>query len=189
MTRACLIPPTGKAADAVQSLVAPIPRIETERLVLRAPSLNDWPFLEPIWTSDRAKHIGGPFSAKEGFEDFAMTVSSWLLRGFGSLTIEAKDDGAVLGLVLLGHEWWDLEPELGWLLTAKAEGKGIATEAATALRELGVELFGDGGFVSYVASENLKSIAVAERLCAVPDPAPHPVDETVLVYRHSGDPK
>lgn len=178
---ACLTPPTGRAAALAQAIAAPLPRIETDRLILRAPQMTDWPVLEPIWTGPRSHHIGGPFTPEDAWLDFNQIVAGWLLRGHGGLTVTDRA-GTILGFVLLGHEWGDPDPELGWLLTEEAEGQGYATEAATALLNWARTQRPDG-FVSYIATGNTRSVRVAGRLGAR-DVAGHPLDDTVRVYRY-----
>lgn len=176
--------PKGGAAQ-IAAIRAAVQVIITERLTLRLPRLDDWAMLEPIWTTDRAKHIGGPMTAEDAWLDFNQLVAGWVLRGHGALTICRASDDAVLGLVLLGHEFGDPEPELGWLLTADAEGQGYATEAAAALRDLGHRIYGTG-FVSYIADGNDASARVAERLGAEKSGA-HPTDNSVAIYRYPED--
>lgn len=186
MTAPWLQNPSGRAADAAMALAALVPRIETERLILRAPRLSDYETLEPIWTGARGAYIGGPMEPADAWLDFNQCVSSWLLRGIGFLTVVLKSDGTVLGLVGFGQEHGDPEIELGWLLTEVAEGHGYATEAAKALLPLGHELFGAGKFVSYIHRDNSASRRLAERLGAVPDAEPHPLYDDGMVYRHMG---
>ena len=182
MTHPWLTPPVGPATGTRAAIAAALPRIETARLVLRAPRLEDWQALAPIWTTDRAAGIGGPYAEEDGWLDFNQCVAGWILRGFGALTITTREDAAVLGLAVLGHEWGDPEPELGWLLTAEAEGRGFATEAAAALRDwAAVHL--DLPLVSYVADGNDASARIAARLHATRDGV-HPADAEVAVWRH-----
>ena len=173
--------PTQGAAQ-IASIAAAIPQIDTARLTLRAPRLSDWAVLEPIWTTDRAIHIGGPMDAEDAWLDFNQCVAGWLLRGHGALTICDKATGDVFGLAVLGHEFGDPDPELGWLLTAEAEGKGYATEAAEALLPLGQQIYGDR-LASYVAHDNTASARVAEKLGAVKS-GTHPLAADVAVYRY-----
>lgn len=173
------------AQSQIDAIAAALPLIRTKRLTLRAPRLSDWTELAPIWMSDRSKHIGGPFEETEAWLDFTHICAQWLLRGYGGLTITLTDTAEVLGLVLLGHEINDPEPELGWLLTEAAEGHGYATEAAQALQAEGLRLFGAGGFVSYVDEANTRSVALAKRLGAVADSDRHPIEPEVLVFRHT----
>ncbi len=80
------------------------------------------------------------------------------------------------------------EPELGWTLTADAEGKGIAFEAATAARDWYWANTDATSVVSYIDPANTRSRALAKKLGATHDPAaPLPEGETAdetLVYRH-----
>lgn len=174
------------SALAAFDLARALPRIETARLILRAPRADDWPALEPIWTSDRATHIGGPFTAEDGWLDFNQCVAGWVLRGFGALTITDRATGAVQGLLVMGHEWGDPQPELGWLLTAEAEGRGIATEAAEAARDWFMARVGQTGFVSYIARDNTASARIAAKLGATAQ-GHHPLDPDVTVWTYGKD--
>lgn len=184
MTAPWLVSPTAPApVQRRAAITAPIPRIETARLILRAPMLTDWPVLEPIWTTERAQFIGGPMEAEDGWLDFNQMVASWLLRGFGPLTITRKDTGAVIGVVTLDHEWGDPAPELGWLLIEEAEGQGYATEAAHALKDLAVAELGRTGFEIYLEDAHEKSARIARAIGAV-RAGGHPGDPArVAVYR------
>ncbi len=183
MTRPYLTPIA--AMEPLRDVIAAaIPTLKTERLVLRAPQLADWPVLEPIWRTERGRYIGGPFGEEDAWLDFAQAVASWVLRGIGYWTVTAKADGAVLGLVGIGMEMSDPEPELGWLLTEAAEGRGIAFEAAAAVRDYA---FGAGltTCISFIDPANARSRALAERLGARREPAAPGIDPSVLVFRHS----
>ena len=171
-----------KGEAQIAAITAAVPDITTDRLTLRMPRLSDWPMLGPIWTTDRAIHIGGPMSAEDAWLDFNQCVAGWILRGHGAMTICDKTTGDVLGLAVLGHEYGDPDPELGWLLTAEAEGKGYATEAAAALKMLGQQIYGDA-LASYIADGNAASARVADRLGAVKSGV-HPADAAVAIYRY-----
>jgi RimJ/RimL family protein N-acetyltransferase len=76
---------------------------------------------------------------------------------------------------------------VGWLVLApEAEGTGLATEAARAAIADAYGRLGWPTVVSYIGPENARSIRLAEKLGAVPDPdAPQPrPEDPVLVYRH-----
>ncbi|WP_417805217.1 GNAT family N-acetyltransferase, partial [Thalassospira lucentensis] len=77
------------------------------------------------------------------------------------------------------------EHELGWLLFPEAEGRGIAFEAAVAMRRWAFEVRGLKTLVSYIARGNARSIKLATRLGATLDVNAARPDPSDLVYRHS----
>lgn len=180
------LPPTGPAARQMAAIVAAVPVITTERLTLRAPDLADWPAYREVFLSDRARFMGGPFTEEDAFADFCQGVAGWMLRGTGMWTLALTGDKAALGWVYLWQEMGDPEPEIGWVLTRAAEGKGYAHEAAEAVLPLAVELYGPGGFVSYIDEGNDASARLALRLGATRDrEAEARIGEAGLqVYRH-----
>lgn len=160
------------------------PTIDTPRLVLRCPLAGDFDSYRPALMSDRAIHMGGPFDLAAAWKDFCMDVAGWALHGHGALAITDRVKGTFHGMVALTRRPDFPERELGWVLLKTAEGRGIAFEAADALRDFAFGHLGWRTLVSYIAPENARSIALAERLGAKRDAhAPRP-DPTDLVYRH-----
>lgn len=190
MTPPWLTAPQGEAAVLAATLAAAVPVLTTARLCLRAPSLADYPAYEAVLTSARAVHMQGPFTPEDAFADFCQGVAGWLLRGAGMWTITLRDSAVPLGWLYLWQEQGDPEPEIGWVLTAEAEGKGYAREAALAVLPQALRLFGRGGFVSYVAADNHASARLATRLGALRDPAAEAAygDPTLHIFRHTGEP-
>ncbi|WP_438955079.1 GNAT family N-acetyltransferase [Cognatiyoonia sp.] len=181
---AWLTPPIGSPALRVTALNAHLPVLETERLILRPCKIEDWATLETIWTTDRAKYIGGPMNGEDAWLDFNQSVASWLLRGTGPLTITLKDDETPLGLVLIAPEYGDPSTELCWLLTGAAEGNGYATEAARALRDWGFTELGPNGFCSFIYKDNAASLRVAARLGATRQ-GDHPEHTDCAVFAYT----
>jgi RimJ/RimL family protein N-acetyltransferase len=184
--------PSGPAIAA--ALAAAVPVVRTPRLRLRAPLLADFPAYAAVFTSERSRFMGGPFTEDAAFADFCQGVAGWMLRGAGMWTVTLEGQDAPLGWIYLWIEHGDPEPELGWVLTEAAEGRGYAREAAAAVLPLGIEIFGPGGFVSYIDAANDRSARIARALGARRDPAAEAamaaMGETDLqVWRHaSGGP-
>lgn len=182
--------PTGAAAAFAARLQGLLPRIETPRLVLRAITLADFPTFHEIFTDPaRAQGLGGPFDRAGVWNEFTECVSGWLLRGHGAWAIEKKSGGETLGFTLVHMEYGDREPELGWFLTASAEGRGFAFEAATAARSHALKTLKLDSLVSYVDPSNTRSAALAARLGASRDPGEEAALEAacgapVQVWRH-----
>ena len=177
----CEQPSRGAAAAIAAGLAGQIPALETPRLRLRAPRIEDFAAYAEIATTARGTHIGGPMTRTAAWLDFAQMVAGWTLRGHGVWSVERRTDGMLLGFVLIGFEPGDLEPELGYLFRAEAEGQGYAHEASAAARDFARDALGWDTVVSYVAPGNSRSIRLAERLGARREP--EGLDGT-LVFRH-----
>jgi RimJ/RimL family protein N-acetyltransferase len=162
-----------------------IPSIETERLVLRAPRLADWPAYADFLASDRAVYMGAPFSEAAAWGMFCHDAAQWTLMGHGALMLEGRRGGHCLGQVGINAGPLFPEHELGWLLYPGAEGLGYAFEAAEALRNWAFGTLGLRTLVSYIHPDNLSSRRLAERLGAVLDIDAVRHDPRDLVYRHS----
>ena len=164
-----------------------VPVLTTERLTLRAPRLSDFEPYMAFFASERSIHEGGPLSRIETWREFAAAIGCWTIRGYGVWAIEDRATGAWLGEAGLFHPDYYPEAELGWTLAPEAEGKGVAHEAALAARDWAWRVAGLRTLVSYIAPANARSIRLAERLGAAPDPeAAQPDDDPCLVYRHPG---
>ncbi|WP_422025366.1 GNAT family N-acetyltransferase [Roseovarius sp.] len=181
-------PPTGATADLAARIQALIPVLETERLVLRAPRIEDFEAFAAMVDGPRGSFFGHPQTRADAWEIFMQLTGTWPLRGHGAWTITDRASGAVLGMVLIGAEPGDMEPELGWAVTPEAEGRGIAFEAAQAVRDHAFGPLGLTRLVSYVDADNIRSVALAERLGATRDQAAEaalPEADRCAVYRHS----
>jgi RimJ/RimL family protein N-acetyltransferase len=161
----------------------PIPRLMTERLVLRAPVTDDFPAYARLLASPRSKGMGGPFGLRVSWGMFCHGVACWTLFGHGALMIDLHT-GDCVGQVDISHGPRFPEKELGWLVYDAYERQGYATEAAAALRDWAARALGLDRLVSYIDPSNVRSVAVAERLGAVLDPEAAKQDPEDLVYRH-----
>jgi len=160
------------------------PTIKTDRLLLREPKLADWPVFAEVMTSDRAKHMGGPFSIESAWGTFCHGIALWQLFDVGNLSIELRVTGQCIGQIEINQGPRFPEPELGWQIELGAEGKGYAFEAALAMRDWALQERKLKTLVSYIGPDNLRSINLAERLGATLDEHACPQDPGDLVYRH-----
>ena len=161
-----------------------IPVLETERLVLRGPKPHDQDGYLAFAMSDRAQFIGQCKTIGEAWRSFAKEFGHWTILGYGMWSVTKKGDDSCVGMVGCWYpEGWPAQ-ELGWSLWKEAEGKGIAEEAARAVRNHAYSVLGWTTAVSYIDPANARSIALAERLgCTLDTQAPRP-DPEDLVYRH-----
>lgn len=161
-----------------------VPKLTTDRLSLRQPTMADWPPFVELMLSQRSVYMGGPFSTERAWGAFCHGVAQWQLMGYGNLTIEDRETGQCLGQIEINHGPLFPEPELGWQVYTLAEGKGFAYEAALAMRRWAFDVRKLDTLVSYVDPENLRSRKLAERLGAKLDDAAIRQDPTDLVFRH-----
>lgn len=166
-------------------LSASIPVIETERLILRAPRLEDFQTMADFYATERAAPVGGPMTRDEAWSEFASTTGQWLLRGYGYWEIEDRATGATIGRAGIYHpDNWP-EPELSWMLYGQThQGRGIAFEAAIAARDGAARHLGLTGLMSSIEADNTRSIRLAERMGATPDGAWETPFGPMLRFRH-----
>ncbi|WP_370402585.1 GNAT family N-acetyltransferase [Sulfitobacter sp. JB4-11] len=161
-----------------------IPVVETDRLRLRAPHLDDLPTLTGFYGSERSHWVGGPLDARAAHRSMLSVIGSWALRGYGLWYVADKDSDGFLGWagIIFAPGWH--EPELGWTVMEEAEGKGIAFEAVSTARNYAARHLGQDGVISYIDPENTRSAALASRLGATLEREDTFLDHPVHIYRH-----
>jgi RimJ/RimL family protein N-acetyltransferase len=158
--------------------------IETERLLLRMPRLEDAGAFLALYTDPVAmEFIGGVHPGARADPEFPIRVwlDRWSKNGFGHLVAERRENGAVLGragIVVLDTRGWRMsslpeagehaQPELGWAFIRAHWGYGYATEAAHAVRAWARQTLRIERLISVIAPANVRSQHVAQRLGAVP---------------------
>lgn len=161
-----------------------IPVIETERLRLRAPKMDDLAPLCAFYQTERSHMVGGPMDEREVHRAMMSTIGSWALKGHGMWHIADKTTDELLGAtgIIFAPGWH--EPELGWSITEKAEGKGFVYEAATAARSYAAQHLGHNGVISYIDPANPRSEALARRMGAVIETSAEFLGKTINIWRH-----
>ncbi|MGZ9808852.1 GNAT family N-acetyltransferase [Pseudoroseicyclus sp. H15] len=160
-----------------------IPRLETERLILRGPAREDAAPYAEFWASDRSRYEGGPRDLAGAWEDYATAFGLWLIDGYGCWALEDKQTGRFLGIVGLNHPAHFPEVEIGWTLMEEAEGRGLAFEAAQACLAWVWANTALTSVVVYIEPENARSISLGKRLGGVADGGAQPVDPGDVVLR------
>ncbi|MDU8944797.1 GNAT family N-acetyltransferase [Ovoidimarina sediminis] len=179
-------PATGPAAAFAAHLSSELPKIETERLRLRAPRIEDFEVYAEIATGPEGRFLIDAPTRENAWYDFTQMTATWLLRGHGLWSVEKREDGALVGFVLLGFEPGDHEPELGYMFRDAATGHGYATEAARAARAHAFDVLALPTLVSTIDHDNVASHRLAERLGATRDAAAEAAHRNeIRVYRYS----
>jgi RimJ/RimL family protein N-acetyltransferase len=142
-----------------------IPRLETERLVLREWRAGDLDAESAVMADPEVmEFMGGVVDRVESWRRLALHAGHWVLYGYGNWVVEVKDTGATVGRVGLWQpEGWP-GLEVGWRLSREAWGHGYATEAARTSIEWGFANLEVEQLISVIHPDNERSMRVAERL-------------------------
>jgi RimJ/RimL family protein N-acetyltransferase len=131
--------------------------LTTARLTLPAWHRRFEPDLLRLSSDPRVmRYIGNglPWDRDEAVRRHEMILGHWAEHGFGWRAILCREDDAFLGIAALnrlGHTVPGIGEsaiEIGWWVDPRAWGHGVATEAATAIRD---EAFGRLGAAPLVA--------------------------------------
>ncbi len=147
------------------------PLIETERLILRAHRLDDFPALAALWGNPAVTRFisGNPSSQEECWARLLRYSGHWALLGFGYWAVQWKDGAGLIGDVGFANWARDIRPSLdglpegGWVFSTEAHGRGIATEAVNAALAWMDEKFGAKTTTCIIGPENAASIRVAQK--------------------------
>jgi len=155
---------------------APVPRFETERLLLREFLARDRePFAALNADSRVMEHFPQVLTREESDALVDRIGQHWAEDRVGQWAVERRDDGSFLGFVGLAAPSFesDFTPcvEVGWRLAVDAWGHGYATEAARAALAFGFESRGLEEILSWTVPANVRSRAVMERIGMTRDPA------------------
>jgi RimJ/RimL family protein N-acetyltransferase len=140
--------------------------IETERLVLRRFTEADRDTVAR-WNADESftRHLAGVQTREQSDEIFDRWARHWEERGFGSLAVEWKETGGLIGRVgPQFHRYWPDDPEVGWAFDPAWWGRGLATEAGAAAVAWGFGELGYARLVSITTEANTASRNVMAKL-------------------------
>ena len=143
-----------------------IPTLETERLILRAPSEDDHSREVLFYGSDHAKFVGGQRSAMGAWDAIVGRLGHWVMRGYGFWHLVDREPGQYVGRCGFINPFGWPEREIGWSLMPDALGDGYATEAAIAVRNYAYNTLGWTTAISLIDPASTPSKGVAERLGA-----------------------
>jgi len=149
-----------------------VPRLETERLILRPHQPDDFDPYADMWSEpDVVRFIGGrPFTREESWSRMLRQAGLWQHMGFGFFAIEEKETGRFIGEAGFHELKRNMDPsiegtlEAGWALVSSGHGWGYATEAMTAAVNWADVAFPDRKMTCIINPDNLASLRVASRL-------------------------
>ena len=144
-----------------------IPVLETQRLRLRRPEPGDFDAYAALCADPEVMRFVGEgvaLSRRRAWQAFTGMLGHWALRGYGQFAVESKASGAFLGRVgLYEPDPWP-GTEIAWALAREHWGQGLASEAATIVRDWAFGTLGLPRLVSVIIPENRASVRVAEKI-------------------------
>ena len=168
-------------------------RIETPRLILRPPRLDDLDaWAEMMMDAEAARFIGGVMPRSMSWRGLMTMIGAWHAHGFSMFSVIEKASGRWIGR--LGPwmpEGWP-GPEIGWAIVRDCWGRGYAPEGAIAATNWAVDTLGWTRFVHSISPANAASQRVAAKLGSqllgpVQLPAPYERDVVDLWGQSSRD--
>ena len=143
--------------------------METERLLFRPYTDDDLDFLKALLTNPNVmRYIGnGQTRDEEGLQKFRERIYSMYSRNpdFGLKIIVEKASNKLIGHAGLVPQMIDgkEEIEIGYWIAEEYWGRGFATEAARALKDLGKNQLKLAKMIALIQKGNIASQRVAEK--------------------------
>jgi RimJ/RimL family protein N-acetyltransferase len=142
--------------------------IETERLILRAPTPADRAALHAMWADPRVMADLGPVKSAEDSDATIARHDSYRVEGIDFWVVEQRSDRALAGFCGLKRGAPDTPIagalEAGWMLAAPFWGRGFAHEAMQASLAWGWAHKDAKRIVAITAARNVKSQQLMARL-------------------------
>ena len=140
--------------------------LSTERLFLPPLTLEHTADLVALYSDPEvARYVGGDGLTPETIPlQAARFAEVWRVHGYGQSAVLDRETGAFLGRAGL-HYWpgWD-EVELGYVLAASAQHRGLAAEAGEAWIDWARTSLARDHLIAVIDPRNAASIALAGRL-------------------------
>lgn len=159
-------------------------RIETPRLVLRVPRLEDLDAMTAMMSdAETARFIGGVMPKPVMWRVLMSLIGAWHAHGFAMFAVCERSTGRWVGR--LGPwmpEGWP-GTEIGWTISRDCWGRGYATEGAIAATDWAVDTLGWTDIIHSIAPENVASQQVARKLGSRnrgPGKLPPPLQDSVI---------
>lgn len=149
--------------------------LRTERLTLTPMGVDDYADLKAVWADPAfVKHITGtPMKGEEVWLRLLRDIGHWQVLGRGNWCVRRTEDGAYVGGVGVLDFRRDLTPafdapELGWGISPRFQGQGMAFEAVSAALAWCDEALNAPRTVCMISPGNTPSMTLAERVGFVP---------------------
>jgi RimJ/RimL family protein N-acetyltransferase len=140
-------------------------RLETPRLILRPPRMEDFEAWAAFLEDEVAtKYIGGRQVRATAWRTFMCMCGAWNMTGIAMFSVIEKATGKWVGRLGPWYpEGWP-DREVGWGIAREHWGKGYASEGAAAAMDYVFDVLGWTHVIHCIDPQNLASQGVARRL-------------------------
>jgi RimJ/RimL family protein N-acetyltransferase len=140
-------------------------RLETPRLILRPPRLEDFDAWAAFQADEIAtRFVGGPQPRGLAWRSFMCMCGAWHMTGVAMFSVFEKATGKWVGRLGPWHpDGWP-DDEVGWGIVREHWGKGYASEGAAAAMDYAFDVLDWPRVIHVIDPENLASIGVAKKL-------------------------
>ena len=167
------------------------PRLETERLILRQFSKQDLDdFAATMADPEVVRHLAiEPLNREDALRRIFLAAGQWPILGMGMWAVELKETSRVVGHVGFFDMERDMDPcligqpEMGWIFDSSVHGRGIAGEACRAALDWADRELGPIEIPAIIATDNVPSMRLAERLGFVREPDGTYKGEAIAIFR------
>ncbi|GGA15028.1 GNAT family N-acetyltransferase [Neptunicoccus cionae] len=171
-------------------MLSAAPKLNTERLILRAHRLQDYADTAAMWADPEVSKFIAPEPAtpSESWSRFLRYTGHWQMLGFGYWCVTTHDERFV-GEVGFANYKRDIRPalgdtpEAGWVLAPWAHGQGFAAEAMGAALDWADTRFDETVAIFHPA--HAVSQRLANRLGYAPSHKAHYMGHDTVVMRRS----
>lgn len=146
-----------------------IPRLTTDRLILRAFTASDFEAYAPIMADPVVVQFlgeGRALTRVDAWRQLAMILGHWTLRGFGLWAVEERATGRLLGRIGCQEPEGFPAFEVAYVIARDAWGNGYAREGAAAALHFARHTLRRRDITSIIRPDNAGSIRVATSLGA-----------------------
>jgi len=171
--------------------VVTIPRLSTDRLILRAFAESDLEAYAPMMADPAVTQFlgeGRPLSRVDAWRQMAMILDHWTLRGFGLWAVEERGSGRLVGRIGCNMPEGFPAFEIGYVLAREAWGKGYAREGAAASLQFARQTLRRREITSIIRPANTASIRVAISLGAQAAETVEFFGAPSIIYRYPEEP-
>jgi len=143
-------------------------QLQTDRLLLRMFEPDDWRDIHEYYgdASCATYTSGKALTEHETWQKMAAILGHWQLRKYGSYAMHEKELNRVIGVAGLDYPSDWPEPEIQWGLAKRFWGRGYASEAVRAVKEMTRQCVPETSLISLIHPDNANSSNLAKAVGA-----------------------